>query len=105
MYVESADIFVTPSPTLEQIVSGTLSYAMGAGKAIVSRRTRMRASDSPTAAVSSSRLARPRPRLRGWLNSPATRRFAGSSADWRTPTAGACSGPRPAQPRYATIWA
>ena len=36
MYVESADIFVTPYPNLEQIVSGTLSYAMGAGKPIVS---------------------------------------------------------------------
>jgi glycosyltransferase involved in cell wall biosynthesis len=30
------DIFLTPYPNLEQIVSGTLSYAMGAGKAIVS---------------------------------------------------------------------
>jgi glycosyltransferase involved in cell wall biosynthesis len=32
----AADVFVTPYPNLEQIVSGTLSYAMGAGKAIVS---------------------------------------------------------------------
>jgi polysaccharide biosynthesis protein PslF len=32
----AADIFVTPYPNLEQIVSGTLSYAMSAGKAIVS---------------------------------------------------------------------
>lgn len=32
----AADIFVTPYPGLEQIVSGTLSYAVGAGKAIVS---------------------------------------------------------------------
>ncbi|MEA2537079.1 MAG: hypothetical protein QOF11_1313 [Chloroflexota bacterium] len=32
----AADIFVTPYPGLEQIVSGTLSYALGAGKAIVS---------------------------------------------------------------------
>ncbi len=36
LWLESADIFVTPYPNLEQIVSGTLSYAMGAGKAIVS---------------------------------------------------------------------
>ena len=36
MWLEAADIFVTPYPNLEQIVSGTLSYAMGAGKAIVS---------------------------------------------------------------------
>ncbi len=36
MWLAAADIFVTPYPNLEQIVSGTLSYAMGAGKAIVS---------------------------------------------------------------------
>ena len=35
-WIEAADIFVTPYPNLDQIVSGTLSYAMGAGKAIVS---------------------------------------------------------------------
>lgn len=36
LWLEAADILVTPYPNLEQIVSGTLSYAMGAGKAIVS---------------------------------------------------------------------
>jgi glycosyltransferase involved in cell wall biosynthesis len=35
-WLEAADVFVTPYPNLEQIVSGTLSYAMSAGKAIVS---------------------------------------------------------------------
>jgi len=40
LWLTAADIFVTPYPNLEQIVSGTLSYAMGAGKAIVSSGSR-----------------------------------------------------------------
>jgi glycosyltransferase involved in cell wall biosynthesis len=35
-WLKTADIFVTPYPNREQIVSGTLAYAMSAGKAIVS---------------------------------------------------------------------
>jgi glycosyltransferase involved in cell wall biosynthesis len=38
-WLEAADIFATPYPDLDQTVSGTLSYAMGAGRAIVSSPT------------------------------------------------------------------
>jgi glycosyltransferase involved in cell wall biosynthesis len=39
-WLEAADVFVAPCPDLDQTVSGTVAYAMGAGKAIVSTPSR-----------------------------------------------------------------
>jgi glycosyltransferase involved in cell wall biosynthesis len=37
-WLQAADVFVTPNPDLETMVSGPLTYAMAAGRAIVSTR-------------------------------------------------------------------
>lgn len=37
-WLQAADVFITPNPDLGTMVSGTLSYAMAAGRAIVSTR-------------------------------------------------------------------
>lgn len=37
-WLQAADVFVSPTPNLDTMVSGTLSYAMAAGRAIVATR-------------------------------------------------------------------
>ena len=47
-FLSAADIYITPYLNSEQITSGTLAYAVGAGKAVLRRRTFTRASCWPT---------------------------------------------------------
>ena len=95
-WLQAADVVVTPYPNLEQTVSGTLSYAMGAGKAVVSTPF---AYASELLGGGRGVLAKPDPAAVGRrADRPAHGRAptAHPGRAGRMPSAGTCSGPRSA---------